>query len=383
MAGTRHLLTLQRRTRWREAAIHLVLLLASLVSILVTVGIVVELARGAWRFFTFPLWEETNRVLAASLPPEATLLQVSPGGRALPQGAVLRLGEEQVRVVAVEGPTRFRIQRGWQGTIPRAHLAGTAVYLQARVSLKEFLTHTRWIPQTGDFGILPLVTATFVVSGIAMAVALPLGLAMAIYLSEYASPRVRETLKPLLELLAGVPTVVYGYFALTFVTPVLRRVFGPDVVEIYNMASAGLVVGILVTPLVASMSEDALRAVPQSLREAAYALGATPLETTLHIVVPAAFSGLTAAFIVAISRAIGETMIVALAAGAGPNLTLNPFRAAETITGHIVRISGGDLSYNSIEYYSIFALGLVLFLLTLGLNILSQWVVTRFREEYS
>ena len=217
---------------------------------------------------------------------------------------------------------------------------------------------------------------------IAMAVALPVGLGIAIYLSEYAAQRTRKILKPILEVLAGIPTVVYGYFALTFMTPLLRAILGRDLVEIYNTASAGIVIGILVIPLVSSMSEDALNAVPNSLRQASYALGATRLETAVRIVLPAALSGVAAAFIVAISRAIGETMIVAIAAGAGPNFTFSPFRAAETMTGHIVRISGGDLSYNSIDYNSIFAIGMLLFLLTLSLNILSQLIVRRFREVY-
>jgi phosphate transport system permease protein len=217
---------------------------------------------------------------------------------------------------------------------------------------------------------------------IAMLVALPLGLGVAIYLSEYASARARSILKPILEVLAGVPTVVYGYFALTFMTPILRSLFGRDVVEIYNTGSAGIVIGILILPLVSSMSEDALNAVPRSLREGAYALGGTRLETAIKVVVPAAFSGIAAACIVAISRAFGETMVVAIAAGAGPALTFNPFRGAETMTGHIVRISGGDLSYDSIDYNSIFAIGLLLFLITLGLNIVSQRVVRRFREVY-
>ncbi len=186
----------------------------------------------------------------------------------------------------------------------------------------------------------------------------------------------------MLEILAGVPTVVFGYFALTFVTPMLRSVFGDDVVKIYNMASAGLVVGILTIPLVASLSEDALHAVPDSLRQASYGLGATKRETSLRVIVPAALSGITAAVVVAISRAVGETMIVALAAGAGPNFTFNAFNSAETMTGYMVRISGGDLSYGSIDYQSIFAVGLVVFLLTLLLNIVSQRIVRRFREVY-
>jgi phosphate transport system permease protein len=192
----------------------------------------------------------------------------------------------------------------------------------------------------------------------------------------------RSIIKPVLEVLSGIPTVVYGYFALTFMTPLLRSIFGQNVVDIYNTASAGIVMGILILPLVSSMSEDALHAVPQSLRQAAYGLGATKLETAVRVVVPAAFSGIAAAFIVAVSRAVGETMIVAIAAGAGPAFTFNPFQAAETMTGHIVRISGGDLSYDSIDYNSIFAIGLLLFLMTLSLNIISQRVVRRFREVY-
>jgi phosphate transport system permease protein len=250
------------------------------------------------------------------------------------------------------------------------------------VNLWKFLTTTRWQPAAGAFGILPLVSATLMTTTIAMAVALPLGLGVAIYLSEYASPRNRSVLKPTLEVLAGVPTIVYGYFALMFMTPLLRAILGRDVVEIYNTASAGLVMGILILPLVASMSEDALSAVPRSLREAAYALGATRLEVAAQIVLPAALSGITAAIIVAVSRAIGETMIVAIAAGAGPKWTLNPFRAAETMTGHIVRISGGDLSYNSLDYDSLFAIGLLLFLITLTLNGISRQIVRRFREVY-
>ncbi len=250
------------------------------------------------------------------------------------------------------------------------------------VTLVGFFTDTVWQPQIGRFGVLPLLSATLMVSFIAMLVALPLGLAAAAYLSEYASVRARSTIKPTLEVLAGIPTVVYGYFALTFMTPFLRNIFGTDNVQIYNVAAAGIVVGILIIPLVASLSEDALHAVPRSLREAAYGLGATKLETTLRIVIPAALSGITAAFVVSISRAVGETMIVAIAAGAGPKLTINPLEAAETMTGYMVRISGGDLSYDSVDYQSIFAIGLVVFAMTMVLNILSQRIVRRFREAY-
>lgn len=260
-------------------------------------------------------------------------------------------------------------------------------------SLVEFFTSTTWEPQLLQFGIWPLVRSTLLVSVIAMLVALPLGLATAIYLSEYASDRPRAFLKPVLEVLAGVPTVVYGYFALTFMTPLLRSFLGVAVVDIYNVASAGIVVGILIIPLVSSMSEDALHAVPAALREAAYGLGATKLEVSTRIVLPAALSGITAAFVVAISRAIGETMVVAIASGAAPrnwtfgedgvvDTVLNPFISGETMTGYIVRIAGGDLSYNSIDYNSVFAVGLMLFLMTLGLNTVSRRFVARFREVY-
>jgi phosphate transport system permease protein len=250
------------------------------------------------------------------------------------------------------------------------------------VNLLSTLTTTEWKPHIGKFGIWPLFNATLMTTLIAMAIAIPLGISVAIYLSEYASPRVRNTLKPILEVLAGIPTIVYGYFALTFMTPLLREILGRDVVQIYNTGSAGLVMGILILPLITSMTEDALSAVPRSLREAAYGVGGTKLEVALQIVVPAALSGIAAAIIVGLSRAIGETMIVAVAAGAGPNFSFSPFVGAETITGHIVRISGGDLSYDSIDYNSIFALGLFLFIVTLVLNIISQAIVRRFREVY-
>ncbi len=267
-------------------------------------------------------------------------------------------------------------------------------FMRPEVSVWRFLTGTAWQPRIDEFGIFPLLNATLLTSAIGLGVALPLGLMIAIYLSEYASPRARAVLKPLLEILAGIPTVVFGFFALGFVTPLLQMLFGRQNVEIFNVLSAGIVIGILIIPLVSSMSEDALSAVPNSLREGAYGLGATRLETAVSVVLPAALSGLAAAAIVAMSRAVGETMVVAIAAGSGPrnfgswgeavgNLNfLNPFKAAETMTGHIVRISGGDLSYESIEYDSIFAIALTLFLMTLALNLLSRWVVRRFRQEY-
>lgn len=278
---------------------------------------------------------------------------------------------------------RFEVKRGLRGLNTIApHSAGVAVEYNDRPTLIEFFTNTNWIPAIGEFGVIPLINATLMTSTIAMLVALPLGIGAAVYLSEYASPRVRSTLKPVLEILAGIPTVVYGYFALTFMTPLLREIFGVEVVNIYNTASAGIVVGILIIPLISSMSEDALHAVPSALREASYGLGATKLETVIKVVIPAALSGILAAFIVAVSRAIGETMIVAIAAGAGPNFSFNPFDSAETITGHIARISGGDLSYDSIDYNSIFAIGLTLFLMTFILNALSRVIISRFREAY-
>jgi phosphate transport system permease protein len=250
------------------------------------------------------------------------------------------------------------------------------------VRLFDFLTKTTWQPSIGAFGILPLVNATLMTTLFAMLIALPLGLGAAIYLSEYAGQRARATLKPILEILAGIPTVVYGYFALTFMTPLLRGIFGENNVQIYNTLSAGLVMGIMILPLVSSMSEDALSAVPRSLRDAGYALGGTRFEVALKIVLPAALSGVVAAFIIAVSRAIGETMIVAVAAGSGPAFTFDPFKAAETMTGYIARISGGDLAYDTPDYNSIFAIGLLLFLVTLGLNLVSRYLVGRYREVY-
>jgi phosphate transport system permease protein len=250
------------------------------------------------------------------------------------------------------------------------------------VNLLDFFTTTTWQPSIGKFGVLPLVNSTLMTTFFAMLIALPLGLGAAIYLSEYASQKARSILKPILEILAGVPTVVYGYFALNFMTPLLRGLFGENNVQIYNTLSAGLVMGIMILPLVSSMSEDALSAVPRSLREAAYGLGATRFETAIKIIVPAALSGIIAAFIIGISRAIGETMIVAIAAGSGPAFTFNPFKGAETMTGYIARISGGDLAYDTPDYNSIFAIGLLLFAITLVLNIVSRRLVARYREVY-
>ncbi|MGE0460341.1 MAG: phosphate ABC transporter permease subunit PstC [Vicinamibacterales bacterium] len=251
------------------------------------------------------------------------------------------------------------------------------------VPVAEFLTGTEWTPlfATPRFGVLPLVAGTLLVSAIAMVVALPMGLLSAIYLSEYAPDGVRRIVKPVLEVLAGVPTVVYGYFALMFVTPLLQRVF-PQMSG-FNALSPGIVMGIMILPLVSSLSEDAMRAVPRGLREGAYALGATRMQTALQVVVPAAFSGITAAFILAVSRAVGETMIVAIAAGQQPRLTANPFVPLETMTAYIVQVSLGDTPQGTLEYRTIFAVGMLLFLMTFGLNLVSTWLRERFREVYS
>jgi phosphate transport system permease protein len=258
----------------------------------------------------------------------------------------------------------------------------TAAFLR-EVPIVDFLFGTEWTPlfSTPRFGVLPLVVGTTLVSLIAMLVALPMGLLSAIYLSEYANSRVRRVLKPVLELLAGVPTVVYGYFALLFVTPLLQQVF-PNLAG-FNALGPGIVMGVMILPLVSSLSEDAMRAVPIGLREGSYALGATKMQTSLRVVVPAAFSGITAAFILAISRAIGETMIVAIAAGQQPRLTWDPTVPIETMTAYIVQVSLGDTPQGTLEYRTIFAVGMLLFLGTFGLNLVSAWLRQRYREEYS
>jgi len=250
------------------------------------------------------------------------------------------------------------------------------------VSLWRFLTDLQWTPLFANpqFGILVLISATFLTSAIAIAVALPIGLLAAICLSEYAPPKVRNWLKPALEILAGVPSVVFGYFALLLVTPFLQK-FIPGL-QGFNALSAGLVLGVSIIPLVASLSEDAIYAVPRSLREGSYALGATKQETILDVVLPAALSGIVASFVLAISRAVGETMIVTLAAGQNPNLTLNPLIPIETMTAYIVQVSLGDTPAGSLAYRTIFVVGMTLFLITLVLNIFSFWFVRRFREKY-
>lgn len=261
-------------------------------------------------------------------------------------------------------------------------LVSESFHFFQNVSIVDFLTDTQWTPLFDDahFGIMVLVSGTVVSSFVALAVAIPMGTVIAIYLSEFANSKVREVAKPILELLGGIPTIVFGYFALLVVTPLLQIIL-PELPG-FSLLSAGLVMGIMIVPYIASLSEDAMRAVPMSLREGAYAMGSTRLYTALHVVVPAAFSGLAASYILGISRAVGETMILAVAAGMQPNLTWNPMEPAATITSYIVQVALGDLPHGSIGYQTIFAAGLTLLLITLVFNILGQWLRAKFRENY-
>jgi len=250
------------------------------------------------------------------------------------------------------------------------------------VPLIEFLTGKEWTPLFAEpkFGILPLISGTLLTTFIALIVALPLGLTAAVYLSEYAPHRLKEVIKPILELLAAVPTVVYGYFALLFLTPILQK-FIPDLSG-FNALSPGIIMGIMIIPYVSSVSEDAMRAVPMHIREGSYAMGATKLQTAFKVVIPSAFSGIAAAFIIGISRAVGETMVVAIAAGGMPNLTANPLEPVQTLTAYIVAVSLGDVPHGTIEYKTIFAAGITLFLITLVFNIIGFWLRKRIREAY-
>lgn len=261
-------------------------------------------------------------------------------------------------------------------------LVSESISFFTHVSIVDFLTDTQWTPLFDDahFGIMVLVSGTLISSFVALAVAIPMGTVIAIYLSEFSDSRVREIAKPVLELLGGIPTIVFGYFALLVVTPLLQLVL-PGLPG-FSLLSAGLVMGIMIVPYIASLSEDAMRAVPMSLREGSYAMGATRLHTALHVVVPAAISGLAASYILGISRAVGETMILAVAAGMQPNLTWNPMEPAATITSYIVQVALGDLPHGSVGYQTIFAAGLTLLLITLIFNILGQWLRAKYRENY-
>jgi phosphate transport system permease protein len=257
-----------------------------------------------------------------------------------------------------------------------------AVGFFRQVSIVEFLTERQWTPLFVEkhFGVLPLLSATFLIALLALAVAVPVGLGAAIYLSEYASARVRGVLKPVLEVLAGIPTVVYGYFALTFIAPQILQPLGQETV--FSALSAALAMSIMLLPFVSSLSEDAMRAVPASLREAGYALGSSRLEVAVRVVLPAALSGVMAAVVLALARAVGETMIVTIAAGNMPNLSWNPLEAMQALPAYIVQVSLGDTPAGSLEYKTIFAVGLALFACTLVLNVAAQWLMARFREVY-
>ncbi|MEO7836485.1 MAG: phosphate ABC transporter permease subunit PstC [Acidimicrobiales bacterium] len=265
-----------------------------------------------------------------------------------------------------------------------AVLASEAVRFFASVPVFDFLTGTRWAPPNGAFGILPLINGSLMIAGGALLVGVPLGLATAIYLSEYARPRVRQVVKPVLEILAGIPTVVVGFFALNFLTPsLLRPVFGDDRVFIFNAAAGAIAVGLMILPIIASVSEDAMRAVPHALREAAFGMGATKRVVSLRVVLPAALSGIAASVILGVSRAVGETMAVTIAAGNTPNLTTNFFESIQTLTAYIAQTVGGEAAAGSIRYQSLFAVGATLFVITLAMNMLSIRLVRRFRQVYA
>jgi phosphate transport system permease protein len=300
-----------------------------------------------------------------------TLSQTMTGERTL-----RRIREQAIeKVLLLAALASIAITAGIVGLL----LYESLVFFQS-VSIVDFFTDTQWTPLFADahYGILPLVAGTLVTTAIALLVALPLGTVTAVYLSEYASPRVAEVMKPFLELLSAVPTVVYGYFALLFVTPVLQKIF-PGLPG-FNMLSAGLVIGIMIVPYISSMSEDAMRAVPMHVREGSYAMGATCFQTAFRAIIPSALSGIAAAYVLGISRAIGETMVVAIAAGMQPTLTWNPTQPAETMTAYIVQVSMGDLPHGSIGYQTIFVTGLMLFLMTLAFNIAGHILKKRLRQ---
>lgn len=270
-----------------------------------------------------------------------------------------------------------------------AVLASEAARFFAKVPILDFLTGTRWAPlggriEAGDFGVLPLINGSLMIAAGALLVGVPLGLATAIYLSEYARPRVRAVVKPVLEVLAGIPTVVVGFFALNFITPsLLRPVFGDEKVFIFNAAAGAIAVGLMILPIIASISEDAMRSVPHALREAAFGMGATKRVVSLRVVVPAALSGIAASVILGVSRAVGETMAVTIAAGNTPNLTTNFFESIQTLTAYIAQTVGGEAAAGSVRYQSLFAVGATLFVITLAMNMLSIRLVRRFRQAYS
>jgi phosphate transport system permease protein len=315
-------------------------------------------------------------------------------GAAVAEGAVLT-GEQRLAQMARSKKSRHRREKAIEAVLLLAACVSVfttvgIVYILLKeslsffsnVSLWNFLTDSQWTPLFSDahFGIMVLLSGTLTSSAVALAIAIPLGTIIAIYLSEFAGHKTRETLKPMLELLSGVPTIIYGYFALLFITPLLQKLI-PGLPG-FNVLSAGLVMGIMIIPYVSSLSEDAMRAVPMSLREGSYAMGATRFQTAINVVFPAALSGIAAAYILGISRAVGETMILAVAAGMQPNLTFNPLEPAATITSYIVQVALGDLPHGSVGYQTIFAAGLTLMLITLMFNLLGYWLRRRYREVY-
>jgi phosphate transport system permease protein len=326
--------------------------------------------------------EPTRTTRSRSPSPAAATVAGPPGAGAIPPG----LGHRRSRSWREQA---IRITLFVCAALSVVTTAGIVVVLAResagffrQVPLLDFLFGTRWTPllEPRGYGVLPLVCGTLLIVAGSSLIAIPVGVASAIFLSEYASDRARSILKPILEILAGVPTVVYGYFALTSITPFLMRVFPST--QIFNAASASIVVGIMILPMVASLCDDALRAVPRSLREAGYALGATHLEVSTQVVVPGALSGIMASFVLAVSRAIGETMAVTLAAGATPKLTLNPLESIQTMTAYIVQVSLGDTPAGTVEYRTIFAVGALLFVITLAMNLLASRILKRFREVY-
>ncbi len=331
----------------------------ALISVLTTIGIIFTLVSQAFGFFV----EMPVNLAQSEISQIETRIERS---------------ESAAEIAELEQDLQ-----GWNGRLERIESQNPFSYVERGVvSAWEFFTGTRWTPilKPRAYGVLPLVGGTLLIAAIAALVALPVGLAAAIFLSEYAPNKVRRIVKPVLEILAGIPTVVYGYFALTFVTPLLKILF-PDML-VFNALSAGLVMGVMIIPMVSSLSEDAMNSVPNSLRNGAYALGATRVEVSLRVVVPAALSGIVASFIIAISRAIGETMLVTIAAGATPNLTINPLESIQTMTAFIVQLSLGETPHGSLEYNTIFAVGLLLFFITLVMNLLGHFIVRRWREKY-
>lgn len=375
--------SLQKRQRQAEDLLEKLLFSCGAISILITILLIVGLGSETLNFFTAPdVFRRANKAITQDIGAVDKVIYVEAWGARLYPGIILKVGEELMRVETVVDAETIVVMRGYNSTLPVEHAAETEIDVSRTASLQEFFSGTVWQPQIGEFGVLPLLVATLETSVIAMLVAVPLGLGTAIYLSEYASAGVRAWLKPIIELLAGIPTVVYGYFALSLLTPLLRSLLGENVVAIFNMGSAGIAIGLMIMPTISSISEDALSAVPNSLRQASYALGATRLETIFGTVLPAALSGVVAAGVVGFARAISEPIIVAVAAGAGPRLTLNPFEPAETIAGHITRIGAGDVAFDTIDYTSLFALGLTLFIITFVMNAAVNFATHVTREQY-